>query len=74
MVSKLSFKGDKPKKRKHKTSKSNDTRDSGDLSKKTKTDAPRQISELDERAWVSARYADEINGPVLIVLVCTNVF
>lgn len=74
MVSKLTFKGDKSKKRKHKSSKPSNTDGSDGTTKKTKTDISSQISELDERAWVSAKYADEVNGPVMIVLVCAIIF
>ncbi|KAK9236014.1 FRG1-like family-domain-containing protein [Lipomyces kononenkoae] len=71
MVSKLTFKNDKPKKRKHEKAGEDDDLDKGYKSKKNA--APeRQEAQLDhedeEEGWVNAKTKDDLNGPCMIIV------
>lgn len=72
MVKPLTFKGDKPKKRKHRSDP-----EAPSTSKKitkpdttTEADAPEQDEEAaqEDQSWVSAGTASDIAGPVILVL------
>lgn len=71
MVKPLSFKGDKPKKRKHRT----DDASNADPSRKTPKPSqsqPEQDADADQntedQSWVSADAPSDLAGPVLLVL------
>lgn len=75
MVSKLSFKGDKSKKRKSKDKPLKvDDINHGTSHKRSKIgtddiDYKQKEQPLEARSWVSARSPDEISGPILFVSV-----
>lgn len=64
MVKPLTFKGDKPKKRKQRDP------DSEKSTKTRKTDAPEAENEdnPEDQSWVSAEAASDIAGPIVLVL------
>lgn len=68
MVSKLSFKGEKPKKRK---SKSSSTGESNPQKKKRSQDVlpSSKQQDIDSKSWVSAKQVNDIAGPVLVTSV-----
>lgn len=67
MVKPLTFKGDKPKKRKVRSADS----EGSSKSRKTDTDTAKPSDELDnpdDQSWVSADAVGDIAGPVVLVL------
>ncbi|GFF52285.1 hypothetical protein IFM58399_09285 [Aspergillus lentulus] len=73
MVKPLTFKGDKPKKRKHREIASTESKFGNDTTRSTSTRTPAEETQhledsAEDQSWVSADTPSDIAGPVVLVL------
>mgnify|MGYP001149503490 CR=1 FL=1 len=68
MVKPLTFKGDKPKKRKHRTHHDDDSSTPSKALKPSSAGPKPETEDEDDQTWVSADAPSDITGPVILVL------